>query len=123
MKVYRIQDREGRGPFRPGFSKSWLIDRPDLDNLPPYFEAFDMREIIRKGELGDWMGCGCLSPTQLRRWFIADEYSRLMSYGYRAVCLSGCRILAKNNTQVVFARKMPHSEGATIFKLYKGGRL
>ncbi len=26
VKVYRIQDDEGRGPFRPGFSQHWCGD-------------------------------------------------------------------------------------------------
>ena len=33
--VYRIQDNEGRGPWKPGFSSQWVIEREDLENLLP----------------------------------------------------------------------------------------
>lgn len=28
-KIYRVQDADGRGPFKPGFSRKWVIDRDD----------------------------------------------------------------------------------------------
>ena len=33
--VYRIQDSNGRGPWKPGFSHVWVEDRCDLVNLRP----------------------------------------------------------------------------------------
>jgi hypothetical protein len=38
--VYRIQDKKGRGPYRPGFSSQWVEDRDDHDNLFPWYQEF-----------------------------------------------------------------------------------
>ena len=39
-EIYRVQDAQGRGPWKPGFSHRWVEDRPDHYNLPPWFVEF-----------------------------------------------------------------------------------
>jgi len=38
--VYRVQDKEGRGPWRPGFSQIWVETRLDHMFLPPWYVEF-----------------------------------------------------------------------------------
>lgn len=115
MIIYRIQDKEGRGPFRPGFSESWIEDRDDHDNLLPWNLEFGVLMVA------DWeiVACGCRSKKQLRRWFSRVEYYRLLSLGYASVTLTPSRILAESKIQCVFARVIPLHVGATRFNLYE----
>lgn len=41
--IYRVQDAEGRGPWRPGFSKYWVCDRDDHDVLIPWMKECALR--------------------------------------------------------------------------------
>ena len=49
MRIYRIQDAEGRGPYRPGFSNKWLDENPRALGLLPWFEEFGT-QILRGTE-------------------------------------------------------------------------
>ena len=39
--VYRVQDADGRGPFKPGFSHQWVEERADHENLLPWFNILN----------------------------------------------------------------------------------
>lgn len=90
--VYRIQDRDGRGPWKPGFSRRWVEDRADHDVLRPWFEEFG--RVDKLAIVGFAIGCGCRTVEQLQRWFTPSEYATLLQFGYRAVRLDVGRILA-----------------------------
>lgn len=116
--VYRIQDADGRGPWKPGFSKYWVEDRDDLDNLVPFFlECPQWRdaEIV-----GMPMGSACLSVEQLTRWFTPTEYLTLLKFGYRAVKMCDVMIIAESTSQCVFQRAKPLHQDVEIINLYSG---
>lgn len=115
--IVRIQDREGRGPFKPGFSSSWVIDRDDHDILVPWYHQFG-RVDRTKGIAGMYHGCGCRTVEQLRRWFIKPEYRRLRQFGYMAVEMEVGRILAESEIQLVFERAIPLHEKVKPIPLY-----
>jgi hypothetical protein len=113
--VYRVQDREGRGPWRPGFSAKWLHDS-DLPLPAAFFEEFgwrlaDVPRMFRRGEFG---GCGCRTLEQLARWITSTEAERLRVYGYVIVRMTIDRVLAESENQVVFARRKPLSQDVEI---------
>lgn len=114
--VYRIQDAEGRGPWRPGFSKFWVRGRADLANLRPWMEEFKELRVLPRGE--HYYGCACRTPEQLRRWFTRDEYATLRNYDFRAVSMQADYILAESTTQLVFMRALPLRIGAASVDLY-----
>lgn len=60
------------------------------------------------------MGCGCVSLEQLSKWFTDRELERLHGLGYRLVMIWADRIIAESTNQVVFTRKRPLAQGATI---------
>ena len=108
MIVYRIQDGDGRGPWKSGFSHRWVEDRPDHDNLPPWVVEFGRVDLKRF--TWEHVGSGCLTLEQLRRWFTESEYKSLLRYGYRAVRMDVDRLLGKSETQCVFGRVKPLNE-------------
>jgi hypothetical protein len=119
MKVFRVQDKHGRGPWKPGFSHTWVEDRDDHLNLPPWPVEFGgFENVLRKSAKGMHLGCGCISVEQLKRWFTFSEYLKLISLGYSAVEVEADNILAQSDVQCVFNRRMPLNFGASPVNLY-----
>jgi hypothetical protein len=116
LVVLRIQDPDGRGPWKPGFSRQWVEERPDHENLPPWFVEFG--RVDRLVLVGDHVGSACRTLEQLRRWFTPGEYATLLRLGYRAVRLRVGRILAESNRQCVFGRARPLREDVEPVELY-----
>lgn len=114
--IYRVQDKDGRGPWKPGFSQTWVEVRADHDNLQPWYLQFG--RVDRFAIAGMYIGCGCRSTEQLRRWFSQSEFEKLKQHGYRAVKLKVGRILAANDIQCVFERAKPLQKDAEPFELY-----
>lgn len=117
MNVYRMQDHEGRGPFKPGFTKEWSEDREDLDNLTSILK--DWHKVKPKLLKGYHVGCACKSLEQLQRWFTPTEYERLLGHGYKVVSLKPGMILLETEVQVVFQRKLPLTQGIEEVDLYQ----
>lgn len=113
--VYRIQDSDGRGPFRPGFSHWWVEERDDHKNLVPWFQEFG-RHAIPPNNLHT--GCGCRTLDQLRRWFTRIEYSRLLAYGFHAVEIGADSVLHESGIQLLFQRAKPLRIDVVPFDLY-----
>lgn len=116
--IYRVQDPDGRGPWKPGFSHRWAEDRPkeEYEALVPWPVQFG--NVLRHSIVGMSLGCGCRSLEQLRRWFTPKEYATLRSFGYCAVKMETGRILAESDIQCVFERAMPLREGVEPVELY-----
>lgn len=117
--VLRIQDKDGRGPWKPGFSNCWVEARSDEEYaaLLPWLVEFG-RAPLDKRIVGMHIGCACRSLEQMRRWFTPTEYAKLRSYGYNAVRLEVGRILAESDIQCVFERAKPLSEDVEVIELY-----
>lgn len=117
MIVWRMQDIDGRGPWRPGFSSKWVEDK-EVRHLPPWTDEFDVAAINKAARPGTAIGCGCRSLSQLRLWFTSSEYARLVRYGYQAVQMSADRILAESQVQCVFQRTGSLREFIGVVDLY-----
>jgi len=113
--IYRIQDKDGRGPWKPEFSDKWVREEPDISLLP---WMMTMGPVHLKAEGYEMCGCGCLTKNQLKRWVTKEEYERLLGFGYKAVKLKA-RILGEDENQCLFARDDPFVNGAREFRLYK----
>lgn len=114
--IYRIQDDEGRGPWKPGFSEKWTREEPDF-SLQPWF--FTMGPIHLEANIDEFVGCGCLKKDQLKRWISENEYKRLLGFGYKAVEIQA-RVLGEDKNQCVFARCEPLNKNVSVFQLYEG---
>lgn len=118
VTVYRIQDADGRGPWKPGFSHQWVCDRDDHDNLIPFTVEFGQK-VFDRAILGMFFGSACQSIEQLKRWFTRDEYFKLKSFGYRAVKMKVGRLLASSEIQCVIERSKPLKKDVEFFELYE----
>lgn len=117
--VYRVQDAEGRGPFRPGFSHWWVEERADHEKLLPWMVEFGPDAIPRDGwPFGKHFGSACRTLEQLRRWFTASEYATLQSYGFQAVEMDVSRVLRESDIQLMFQRARPLRSGTQPVVLY-----
>lgn len=103
QNVYRVQHKEdGRGPWRPGFTKLWSTGKP---LPPPWFEEFSEVTL----EQGWYYGSGVLTVDSLLLWFTPDELYKLVNtFDYEIACLISCEIIGRSNSQVLFRRRSPH---------------
>lgn len=105
--VWRVQDPQGRGPFKPGLSDRWCD--PDGHDFPPVQAEFglDWLKEIPKG----WaVGCAFRDRAGAERWFSPSERWRLLRLGYYLVTLIGCTVIRESATQMIVARPMPLKE-------------
>lgn len=105
--LYRLQDEDGRGPFRPGFSNVWQ-DATGTD-FPAIYEELGiapqhLRKLIPAGMSA---GCACRSREMLRQWFSRSEERRLKRHGFTIVAFEPDLIIAETATQVLFAMRTP----------------
>lgn len=115
MKVYRVQDADGRGPFKPGFSKTWVdeIFHPEVKEHPTWMQEFGTDLIARKGRKGEYFGSAVLYLGKLREWFSPTERQKLKELGYYIAAMNAERLLAWSPAQVVFARSLPLNRSVT----------
>ncbi len=112
--IYRIQDKDGRGPFKPGLPTFWVDHDNNDEILPPWYLEFpDL--VLKKGY---HYGVGCETIDQLQRWFTKNEYEKLLMLGYHAVIIDACEIVASSEIQCVFRKREQLTIGATEFDLY-----
>lgn len=114
--VFRVQDELGRGPFKPGFSHNWVIERDDHENLRPWFEEFG--RVDQEVLAGCTSGSACRTVEQLRRWFTKPEYKKLKKLGYKAYKVKVSRVIAESDIQCFVSKPTPFSEGAKAIALY-----
>lgn len=114
--VYRVQDKDGRGPWKPGFSTGWVESRIDHDNLLPWYVEFGPIHETASGL--EHLGAGCMTIIQLRRWFTESEYNTLKGHGYRAVKIKVDSLLGVSKTQCVFSRRKPLRNSVSFINLY-----
>ena len=107
ITIFRVQDKEGRGPWKPGFSLTWAEDRTaeEYEFLAPF--PLEVMLQLRSQAAYKHLGFGCLSLEQLRRWITATEYQTLQRHGYRAVQMQADSILVESPSQCVFSRSLP----------------
>ncbi len=117
--IYRVQDRKGRGPWKPGFSSKWVEDRAteaEYDALAP--PPVHVMLALNEKAAGKPMGYGCTSLDHLRLWFQPGEYQTLRRFGYRAVKMKVDQILLEMPTQCAFVRSLPLRMRVDSIELY-----
>lgn len=107
--IIRVQDKQGRGPWRPGLSRLWVRETPDDSLLPIYADISGFSELTARA-YKDGLHFGCATRlANFDRWFSADEMRRLRALGFRAYDASGCTILAETKTQLLIGWHIPLS--------------
>lgn len=112
IRVLRIQDADGRGPFKPGFSKKWIDDDGPPQPKPWTLEFPGL--LKRMNDREAHYGCACRTVEQIREWFTPSELVRLHIFGYRLVSMTVDEVLAESRHQLVFKRLKPLREDIEI---------
>lgn len=116
--IYRIQDKDGRGPYKPGMSAQWVDRDRDESDRPPFYFEFGM-DVIKKAIYGQSIGCGFRTIKQLRTWFSDRERATLRSMGYNIVTLEADNILGESKNQLVFACNSPLASEAKPLRILR----
>jgi hypothetical protein len=103
----RIQDSEGRGPYKPGFSHKW--SERDCGAEPIYIAFPDVLKECHALVAAHGGACGCAfrNTEQASKWFSDNEVLTLATLGYALVWFEPTKILAENSDQLVFWIDMP----------------
>lgn len=111
--IYRVQDSTGRGPFRPGFSRSWIDEYGDRPLPADIISAFGIgwKNLVPANHQS---GCGCRTLDGILAWFTPTEQQKLKGLGFSIVKMKVDSIIAENADQVIFTRERPFNDGATI---------
>jgi hypothetical protein len=116
VTVFRVQDADGRGPWRPGFSVSWIDEDAPVGRLSETVMDLIPVETLCRLPRDRHYGCGCVSREALLEWFTPTERGRLQRFGYRLVTMRVDEVLASSPYQVFFARRRPLADGATVVR-------
>lgn len=111
--VYRVQDIDGRGPYKPGFSHRWIDPDNKGQNCPDVFTEFPGLWPLPPRP-GYAYGCAFTNLDALHKWFSPSELSRLFAFGYNVVSMDVDEVLAKSEAQCVFARRGSLARGVVI---------
>lgn len=112
MTLYRIQDAQGRGPWRPGFSVQWIDPEKDDSLCQPMMVDFPQwRKIMAHAQSRGLMhfGMAVRGIRGLHRWFTPDEIQRLRGFGYRLVIADSAEVIAETTSQAMIAWRLPLS--------------
>jgi hypothetical protein len=111
-RVFRLQDREGRGPFRPGFSSMWLDeDVGARAALPSWIEEFGADAFERLAPKGSFGFSAVRTIDKLRDWFTDAERQRLYGFGFFLVEVPHANIICESEHQVLAWRSLPLNFG------------
>lgn len=113
MIVYRVQDSEGRGPWRPGLSARWVEgDAPAGRLSETIFDLVSLDEI--RAIRGRYhLGSACRSLADLGAWFTPVEIERLRALRFHPVMIRADVVVAESRFQVLIGRLRPLAIGAT----------
>lgn len=116
VRVFRVQDARGKGPFQPGFSRFWADAHfaPGMKPLPTWMEEFGADLVDKSSSPDEHVGSAVRTLSDIGKWFSASERARLESLGFNVVALNVGRVLAESENQLVFARSAPCNRGATL---------
>ena len=115
--IFRVQGRDGRGPYAPGFSGRWVDDDGPVPP-PTCFEEFGESLSAALDRLVAWnggaCGCGLASAEDASLWWTPLERHRLLKLRFNLVRMQVEEIVAESSNQIVFWRKRPLRDGALI---------
>lgn len=104
--LFRIQDAEGRGPYKPGISRLWADATHGLRAGAAISIEFGP-DVYDRVPAGVHAGCAFATLDQLHAWFSEAEIARLRVMGYRIVTVKADGIVAQSARQTVFWSRRP----------------
>lgn len=113
VQVFRVQAADGRGPWRPGWSHTWIEGDAEVGRLTE--TVMDLVPAATLRALSDefMYGCACRSINALMEWFTPLERRTLEKYGFYPVSIKADVIVAESQLQLLIGRRKPFHLGAT----------
>ena len=111
-RLLRIQDAEGRGPWRPGFSQMWIDPEKDDSFCPPLMVEFPNwhKAIAKARKTGrPHVGCVAYGAQGLHAWFTPSEIGKLRAFGFRLADASSLTRILSGRHQAIVASALPLS--------------
>jgi hypothetical protein len=113
VTAYRVQAADGRGPWRPGWSHTWIDDAAPPDRLTETVMNLVPIHLLMNLPKDMAWGSACRSFDALMQWFTPVERQRLQVAGYHPVKLMADVVLAESAWQMLIGRRRPFTDGAT----------
>src|SRR3990167_950571 len=105
--LLRVQDKDGRGPFKPGFTKTWCEYNHNLPRIMTEFPDI-AKDVIPYHKKGMHLGVGVRGGFDgLKKWFSENELNKLQTLGYQVVTINDFDVVRESKNQVIFATKRP----------------
>jgi hypothetical protein len=104
--LWRVQDRDGRGPWRPGFSDVWMTDATPTVGRAILQERGIKPIIARAHKAGLYLGCA-FRPDRRQFWFGDGDLSLLQRLGFRIADVSTCDVLFESEQQALIGCRFP----------------
>lgn len=114
--VYRVQHAvDGRGPFRPGWTHTWLDAAGDAmrETKPSILDEFGDNLFAGAPRTMSY-GTGVARALDLVQWFSPVERERLAAVDYIVVRMNIDIVVASSPNQIVFGRLRPLADGVSI---------
>lgn len=105
-KLVRVQDREGRGPWRPGFSSTWVGDDTPMHGKPIPSYPGALKAALDACEAGMQTGCAVFAD-QIGLWFSPADLDRLARLGFYVADASACKVIFIAPDQALVASHEP----------------
>ncbi len=109
--MFRVQDSEGRGPFRPGLPRLWVDETSDKKQPPSIIEEFPLDIFETHGRPGEHFATAVRTLDALCEWFLPSEMRTLAMLGFRVAEFRDARVIGESPHQLVVARSRPFAEG------------
>lgn len=106
MKLVRMQDDEGRGPWRPGFSRVWMTDKTPKIGAPIFMDRRLLSVVGKAHADGLHIGCA-VRLDKISLWFTPQDVERLSSLGFFLVDASRCKVLLETDQQALVGWRKP----------------
>ena len=104
--LLRVQNKEGRGPFQPGITTIWSMDKDNYG--PPIQKDFSepvFQEINKAHRQGLHIGVAVDGIEQLGMWFNQEELHTLHLLGFEVCEVINCKELARTDWQVLITSR------------------
>lgn len=105
-RIIRVQDSDGRGPWRPGFSHLWTGDDTPTGMTAIFHYPEAMDAAVRANRRGLHVGCA-VYDIDIGKWFSPRDLEKLTSLGFSTVDASRCTVIFSAPGQLLIGSTLP----------------
>lgn len=104
MIIYRVENKDGDGPYIKGFTLMWDNSRQSRETNPsPQEDPTLANAIASQGINVSQFRFGFKTLEQLEQWFSAEELARLKALGFEVKQVQA-QLVIEGDSQILFKR-------------------